>query len=617
MAKINISFNNTNYSIDEASLSFASAALKSHLSNIMNGSGSVINLDGVAYSVDSTKLSAATSDFVTHLAKLSGNGAKVMIGGVEYTVDSAKVQGAVEDIGSILDGFNTGEDVLAPGLYETGAIALWYAGDREAASGMLKTSWDDLVANGVIAVSEGAKLPEGAELNEYGFYYGVKYNAYMDGMTMSFTFNEDGSAVVNFGGEITDIPVGVIIYGDHVIDMSALECPVLIVSDDGSSFDDGLGTVFYASEDPKLPEGAELNEYGFCYGIVYSQTVDGMIASFVFNEDGSAVLNDNGEIMDIPAGTIIYGDHVVDMSALECPIGTVSEDGIYIDFGEGMVLSADVANTRPKGMIYFPKPSIIEGDLVIINDGSATCIDPATFSGQVGITNIIIPDGATGIIIPDGVTSIGEKAFCNCTVMTSITIPDSVRSIGSFAFDNCESLTSITIPDSVTSIEDGTFFSCDSLTNIIIPDSVTNIGANAFAICKSLTNIIIPDYVRSIGSSAFTACDSLTSITIPYGFTSIANHTFAYCKNLTNIIIPDSVTNINSSAFEECTSLTSITIPNSVTNIDSYAFAFCYGLESFTFAGTTTQWNAIKKAASWNHALPATYVQCSDGQVAL
>ena len=174
MAKINIIFNDKNYYIDESSFAEAAAELQRHLSTTMHGSGSVINFGGVSYNVDSTKLSAATSDFVNHLGKIAGNGHKVMIGGVEYTVDSAKVQGAVKDIGSILDSFNTGEDVLAPGLYETGAIALYEAGDVEAASAMMKTSWDDLVANGVIAVGEGAKLPEGAELNEYGFCYGVK-----------------------------------------------------------------------------------------------------------------------------------------------------------------------------------------------------------------------------------------------------------------------------------------------------------------------------------------------------------------------------------------------------------------------------------------------------------
>jgi hypothetical protein len=608
MAKTNIVFNNKDYYIDNSSLSDATAALQSHLSTVMNGTGATINLGGTSYNIDSAKLSAATNAFVSHLGTVAGNGYKVVVNGVEYGISSDKVASAVGELETVLGGFNTGEDVLAAGLYETGAIALYEAGDVEAASAMLKTSWDDLVANGVIAVSEGAKLPEGAELNEYGFYYGVAYSASDEGMFISLVFNEDGSAMFKINGEIMDIPAGTIIYDDHVIDMSALDFPVCIVSDDGSSID-GQELVYYACEDPKLPEGAELNEYGFCYGIAYSHTFYGTPTWFIFNEDGSAVFGEEGEIMDIPAGTIIYDDHVIDMSALDFPIGTVSEDGIYIDFGEGFVVSAGTVNTRPKGTVYLPNIiSIIEGDIVIIDDGSAICVESYAFANQTSLT---------GIIIPDSVTSIADWAFANCSSLTSVTIPDSVTSIGDSAFQNCTSLENITIPDNVTSIGNFAFANCSSLTSVTIPDSVTSIGDGAFQNCTSLENITIPDNVTSIGNFAFPICLSLTSVNIGDGVTSIGNHAFSYCERLDNIIIPDGVTSIGDSAFWGCLSLTSVTIPDSVTSIGNYAFSRCTGLKSFTFAGTTTQWKAISKGTSWNYTVPATYVQCSDGQVAL
>ena len=66
-----------------------------------------------------------------------------------------------------------------------------------------------------------------------------------------------------------------------------------------------------------------------------------------------------------------------------------------------------------------------------------------------------------------GVTNIGERAFCDCSSLTSITIPDGVTSIGEGAFGDCFSLTSITIPDSVTSIgKNEAFWRCRSLTNV-------------------------------------------------------------------------------------------------------------------------------------------------------
>jgi hypothetical protein len=47
------------------------------------------------------------------------------------------------------------------------------------------------------------------------------------------------------------------------------------------------------------------------------------------------------------------------------------------------------------------------------------------------------------VTIPDSVTSIGDRAFYDCSSLTSITIPDSLTSIGNAAFDGCSGLTSI------------------------------------------------------------------------------------------------------------------------------------------------------------------------------
>ena len=101
MAKTNIIFNDINYQVDESSLSAAAAELKAHLSTIMNGSGSVINLGGVEYNIDSAKLSTAKNDFISHLGTIAGNGAKVIVGGVEYFIDSAKVSDAVGELETV------------------------------------------------------------------------------------------------------------------------------------------------------------------------------------------------------------------------------------------------------------------------------------------------------------------------------------------------------------------------------------------------------------------------------------------------------------------------------------------------------------------------------------
>lgn len=106
MAKINIIFNDKNYSIEESSFADAAAKLQQHLSTTMSGSGSVINLGGVSYNVDSTKLSTATNAFVSHLGTIAGNGHKVVVGGVEYGVGSDKISGAILELEAVLGNLN-------------------------------------------------------------------------------------------------------------------------------------------------------------------------------------------------------------------------------------------------------------------------------------------------------------------------------------------------------------------------------------------------------------------------------------------------------------------------------------------------------------------------------
>jgi hypothetical protein len=51
--------------------------------------------------------------------------------------------------------------------------------------------------------------------------------------------------------------------------------------------------------------------------------------------------------------------------------------------------------------------------------------------------DVVILEEVTQMSITRRVTSIGERAFCECSGLTSITIPNSVTSIGRDAFNNC------------------------------------------------------------------------------------------------------------------------------------------------------------------------------------
>ena len=373
-------------------------------------------------------------------------------------------------------------ELLEPGLYNAGAIELAKAGDVEAAQNIIKTSWDDLLAAGVVHVTNGV-VYSNVDLN-------TGENASSDAL--------DGDLVLPNDGSITYI-------GDAIVDV------------------------------------------------------------------------DSGNVVGNPAFVSCY-----------------KLTGITI----------------PKGV---------------------TSISDMAFAVCSSLTSVAIPDRVTyigslsfaycsslkNIAIPDGITSFGNGTFQYCTSLTSVTIPSSVTSIGDSAFNDCTSLANITIPDSVTNIGSFAFYECTSLTSVIIPDSVTEIGGWAFKYCSSLTSITMSDSVTSINTQTFACCTSLMNITIPDGVTSIGHYAFEDCEGLVSVTIGNSVTSISSYAFSSCTNLTSINIPDSVTVIGESVFYGCRSLTNITFNGTKAEWSSISKSSYWISNAPATYVQCSDGQVTI
>ena len=189
------------------------------------------------------------------------------------------------------------------------------------------------------------------------------------------------------------------------------------------------------------------------------------------------------------------------------------------------------------------------------------------YSGDIVIPNIVSYDNTYY-----NVTTIGDRAFQNCSGLTSIIIPNSIATIGDYTFSGCIGLTSVTIGNGVISIGNYAFSGCTSLPSIIIPNSVTTIGDRIFQKCSGLAYVTIGNGVTSISDYAFRNCSGLMSIIIPNGVTTIGHESFSGCSRLASITIPESVTSIGEFAFYGC-GIPSIHLPSTITNIGECAFS--------------------------------------------
>ena len=272
--------------------------------------------------------------------------------------------------------------------------------------------------------------------------------------------------------------------------------------------------------------------------------------------------------IDISARVTTIGDHAFANCSSLTGIHVDADNPNYSSDAQGVLFNKD------KTELLQP-PCMLAGSYVI--PASVTLISERAFSDCSNLTSISIPDG---------VTSIGIETFAFCSGLTSIVLPDTISFIDSSAFFGCSNLVSVDLPDAITVIADHVFSGCSSLSNIDLPDTLTSIEENAFIQCTSLTSIDFPDTITSIGSGAFFQCTSLTSIDLPETIVTIEELTFSDCSGLTSITLPDTITSIGDHAFLGCSSLTGIDLPDTITSIGNGAFAHCYNLASITLPDT-------------------------------
>ena len=102
----------------------------------------------------------------------------------------------------------------------------------------------------------------------------------------------------------------------------------------------------------------------------------------------------------------------------------------------------------------------------------------------------------------NGVESIDKEFFTKCSGIKILTVKGNISRINNDAFSGMKKLIIINLPMTVKEIGDRAFKNCTDLTTITI-SGVKYIGDYAFKNCNKLKNVVLPDGVEYIGKKAF------------------------------------------------------------------------------------------------------------------
>jgi len=409
---------------------------------------------------------------------------------------------------------------------------------------------------------------------------GVKGNITGDLSLLSDTMGIGTSAFVGRGLTSITLPESVIIIGERAFSNCTGLTSVTIgnnVTSIGAGAFIGCIGLTNIDVDSNNPNYASQN------GILYNKAMTEILA---------VPPSISGDIT-IPAGVISIGEQAffgcTGITSVTIPGSVISIGNMAFQNCTGLT-----SITLPESVIIIGERAFVNctGLTSVTIGNNVTSIGAGAFANCTSLTSITIPASVT-IIGTVGPSGFFTPVFDRCTSLTNIDVdsnnPNYASQNGILYNKALTELLAvpgaisgdIIIPDSVTSIGERAFANCTGLTSITIPASVTSIGRGAFSGCTGLESIELPALSEGFASIFGWPSASLKTVVINGG-TAIPDSSFGGYSNIESITIADSVTSIGDYAFSGCTGLTSITIPASVTSIGMGAFSGCTGLANVT-----------------------------------
>lgn len=134
--------------------------------------------------------------------------------------------------------------------------------------------------------------------------------------------------------------------------------------------------------------------------------------------------------------------------------------------------------------------------------------------------SVVIPEKVTDGPASFSVTAIEDKAFENCSGITSVEIPKTVRSIGNDAFSYCSALTEVVLADGPEALSVGYIpnlnaglFADTRLSSLYLGRDLTYTsrrGYSPFSGLRTLATATIGEVVGELGGYMFSGCASLS-----------------------------------------------------------------------------------------------------------
>ena len=185
------------------------------------------------------------------------------------------------------------------------------------------------------------------------------------------------------------------------------------------------------------------------------------------------------------------------------------------------------------------------------------------------------------VIMPNTVEWIGERAFLDCTNLSSFTWSKNLKEIGVDAFTGTKFYENLLkndkglydIPSGILVYVGANYFDDNTA---IVSDSLTEAEINSIKANYTVDNLkkFSELNVKGICSGAFRNNEKITYIDLPEGLDEISNSTFEGCSKLEAIDGSHaSLTLIGRRAFANCENLETINLPAALTELGDEAFA--------------------------------------------